>query len=408
MIKDRRAGTLQGIVLILPITLSTMGSVLLAPIVPQLMQAFGHIENANYWVPLLLSLPALCIALGAPLAGYIADKVGRRQLLIASMFVYAVCGVSPLFLDSYWMVFGSRLLVGVCEAFLMTCSTTLIGDYFKGDDRNKWLGSQAAVASLTAMCLFPLAGYLGATYGWKGPFALYALSLPLAVMTILFTWETGSQSDEEVQSEARVTKHVNRFPWGHMGTVCGFTLIGGILFYLLQFQMAAALGEFDIDNSAITGWLLSFASIGVPMGAIAYRYIHQWLGLKNLIALEFGILALGFFSMASAPDYKIFVAAGFLNQFGAGMLLPTMLTWAVKPLSHAVRARGAGIWQSTFATGQFVTTLVFAWVLANLANGSHLESFRVFAGVALAMFVISIVTLPKKNSGINSAIKNGA
>ncbi len=396
MNNPKTAGTLQGVILILPITLATMGSMLLAPIIPLLMKEFGHIPNANYWVPLLISLPALCIALGAPIAGYIGDKVGRRPLLIVSMVVYAICGVAPIFLDSYWAVFTSRLLVGVCEAFLMTCSTTLIGDYFRGEQRDKWLGSQAALASLTAMVLFPLSGYLGATFGWKGPFVLYSFSILLVILTLLFTWEVKKEDVEPEEQVSEDSTDKTGFPWKHMATVCGFTLAGGIMFYLLQFQMASALGEFSIDNPAITGWLLSIAAIGVPLGAIFYRYANQWFGLKKIIAIEFGILAVGFFAMASAPNYQVFVIAGFLNQFGAGMLLPTMLTWAVKPLSFQFRARGAGIWQSTFAIGQFATTLVFAWVLANLVDGNQLDAFKVFAGVALAMFVITIVALPKQ------------
>jgi MFS family permease len=397
MVNSKKSGTLQGIILIMPITLATMGSVLLAPIVPLLFKQFGHIENANYLVPLLLSLPALCIALGAPVAGWLADKVGRRKLLIASMLVYAVCGVAPIFLDNYWHVFTSRLLVGACEAILMTCSTALIGDYFAGEQRDKWLGSQAALASLTAMVLFPVAGYLGSTYGWKGPFALYAFSLPLVVLTMLFTWEVGDKASEEKhQGEG----HNQKMPWGHIARVCFFTLTGGILFYTLQFQMSTALGSFNIENSTLTGWLLSIASIGVPVGAIAFRFAHHRFTIQKLLAIEFIILAVGFFAMATAPTYQLFVIAGFLNQFGAGMMLPTLLTWAVAPLSFHVRAKGAGIWQSTFATGQFATTIVFAWIVSMFATENYLDSFKVLSIAALCLFILVFVMLRKNSENV--------
>jgi MFS family permease len=310
------------------------------------------------------------------------------------MLVYAVCGVAPIFLENYWHVFASRLLVGACEAILMTCSTTLIGDYFSGHQRDKWLGSQAALASLTAMVLFPVAGYLGATYGWKGPFALYAFSLPLALLTILFTWEVGS--DSEIHSDQSSDASIQAMPWIHIGKVCLFTLLGGILFYTLQFQMSTALGSFNIENSTLLGALLSIASIGVPAGAIAFRYAHHKLTLQNLLALEFIILAIGFIAMATAPNYQLFVVAGFLNQFGAGMMLPTLLTWAVAPLHFSVRAKGAGIWQSTFATGQFLTPLVFAWIVSVFATENYLDSFKVLSASALFLFVLVFFVLNKK------------
>ncbi|GAB3114354.1 MFS transporter [Aestuariicella hydrocarbonica] len=396
---EKTPGNLQGVVLILPITLTVMGAVLLAPIVPQLMLAFGDTPNAHYLVPMLLSLPALCIALGAPFAGWLADRVGRRKLLIGAMLVYGFCGISPIFLDSYWAIFTSRLGVGLCEAVVITCSTTLIGDYFSGDQRDKWLGSQAALASLTAMCLFPLAGYLGSVYGWRGPFAIYGLSLVMLVGVLLFTWDVCPELAEKGDRNTPVSKEQDQLPWLHMLKVCAYTLIGGIFFYILQFQMSSALGSFDISNSAVTGWLLAFASIGVPAGAIFYRYAHHHFSIRNLIAIEFGILALGFVSMTHAPSYQWFVVAGFLNQFGAGMLLPTLLTWAVAPLNFSVRGRGTGIWQSTFALGQFATTLIFAWVVSMVGSENYLASFQVFGVVALLVCVSSVVLLPNIQAG---------
>jgi len=384
----RRAGALQGVSLILPVTLTVMGAVLLAPIMPLLMAAFGDMQGASYLVPALIALPALCIAIGAPFAGWLSDRVGRRKLLIVAMGVYAVCGMLPLVITSYWPLFLSRIGVGVCEAVVITTSTTLIGDYFSGEQRDKWLGSQAALASLTAMLLFPVAGYLGANYGWQGPFAIYGVALLMMFAVIAFTWEVTAEEGHLVDVESHVAE-TDELPIAHLAKVSAFTLIGGIMFYLLQFQMGITLGEFEIEDPALIGKLLAVSSIGVPAGAVAFRYIHHRLSFGRLVPLEFAILAVGFVLMANAPEYKSFVAAGFLNQFGAGMLLPTMLTWAVAPLSFANRGKGAGIWQSVFALGQFASTMSFAFVLG--VTGSQLEAIQVFGFIAAAVFVIAIV-----------------
>ena len=108
----------------------SVGSVLLAPIVPKLFQQFGHLPHANYWVPSLLTVPALCIALFSPFVGLLADRIGRRRLLIGAMLVYAFMGLAPLVLDSFWAILATRVGVGICEAVVLTCSTALIGDTF--------------------------------------------------------------------------------------------------------------------------------------------------------------------------------------------------------------------------------------------------------------------------------------
>ena len=89
---------MTGISLLLPITLSTMAIVLLAPILPQIMQSFSAVPGYDYWVPMILTIPALCVALFSPVAGMMGDYFGRRRLLLASFVVYGVVGIAPVFL----------------------------------------------------------------------------------------------------------------------------------------------------------------------------------------------------------------------------------------------------------------------------------------------------------------------
>ena len=60
------------------------------------------------------------------------DRLGRKRLLIVATVLYAVFGTAPLWLDSLGAIMASRALVGITEAAIMTCCTTLIGDYYTG------------------------------------------------------------------------------------------------------------------------------------------------------------------------------------------------------------------------------------------------------------------------------------
>jgi MFS family permease len=81
--------------------------------------------------------------------------------LIVGMIAYAFFGKSPIFLDDLLAIIATRIGVGVCEAIIMTVTTTLICDYFSGPAREKWLASQTAVASLSALVLIFVGGLLG-------------------------------------------------------------------------------------------------------------------------------------------------------------------------------------------------------------------------------------------------------
>ena len=379
----KNAGTLEGIILILPVTLVVMGAVLLAPIMTKLMEAFGHINYANILVPILISLPALCIALFAPVAGIMADKIGRRRLLITAMTIYGCLGTLPVILDSYLPLLLSRIGVGLCEAVIITCSTALIGDHFHGPKRDKWLGSQAALSTFSAMLLFPISGALGATFGWQGPFAIYSVALLMMLLVVVFIKDV--PASKEPQSDT-----TEAFPWAHVLKACGFTLFGGVMFYVLQFQMGNALTAFGIDEPAQTGLSLSIASIGIILGALLFRVANQRVTLKRLVAIEFMLIALGFFGMSVATSPTMLVVSGFINQLGAGLMLPTLLTWAVSPLKYVFRGKGTGIWQSTFAIGQFTSSITFALVLGLLGKENILNAFAVYGTVSLIMVFMAI------------------
>jgi len=381
---------MTGIALMLPVALSVMGAVLLAPIMPRLFAQFQHVPNAGYWVPALLSVPALCIALAAPLIGILADHIGRRRLLMASMVVYSVFGVAPLILDDFVAIMATRVVVGICEAVVMVCSTAMIGDLFSPVQRDRWLGNQAATASITAFFLFPLAGWLGETLGWRGPFLIYASGLLFLPGIIWLTWESGK--DEAADRQGAVLTPIHEtdvfLPWRHILTVCATTVVAGIMFYILQFQMANAMDSLGVDSSAQTGLLLSLASLGVPAGAITFGLVKQYVSVSTLLLIEFSLLAIGFYGMAQASHPGAFIPPAIINQFGAGLLLPTLLTWVMQPLAFAVRGRGTGIWQSTFAGAQFLSTLSFSFVLARV-GGNIQSALMVFSALAAGYVLVA-------------------
>ena len=92
--ETRRAGRFQAALLVAGSCMPVLGAVLLAPILPTLSQVFAGTPGVAILVPLTLTLPALFVALFSPLAGYVADRVGRKQLLVFAMLAYAAFGTA--------------------------------------------------------------------------------------------------------------------------------------------------------------------------------------------------------------------------------------------------------------------------------------------------------------------------
>lgn len=392
MTQSRTPGALQGVILLLPVTLAVMGIAVLVPVVPQLMTHFQSVPNYQYIIQGgVLTMPALCITLFSPLAGWLADRFGRRRILLASMLAYGALGSAPTFLDNLFAIVGSRVGVGLCEAVVMTVSTTLISDYFKGRAREQWLASQTAVASLSALVIITLGGYLGTLYGWRGPFGVYLFSVVLAIGIWRFTWEP----DAEATSAEEIARVV--FPWARMSGICAITLFASVMFYTIQTQSSLALNSLGVADPGRLGMLTAIASLGVPAGTFVFRALSR-LPIAPLLGVEFVIIGVGFVFMGRAADAPHFVAAAALNQLGCGMVLPTLLTWATRGLAFEIRGRGNGMWQATFAVGQFLSGMIVTFLGEHV--GGLLPAFMVLGITNIVMAVIATAGSLRQRIGL--------
>jgi MFS family permease len=208
------------------------------------------VPGYDYWVPMILTIPALCVALFSPVAGLLGDRFGRRRLLIGSFVVYGVVGIAPVFLQDLTAILISRVGVGLAEALIMVLSTTMIGDCYQGAARDKWLAGQTAFASMSALIFFNVGGR-GA--GWRMPFWVYSSALVMMALVILFTREPKGEGRPR-----RTVRHgAGRLSLGPLGRIMAITLYGSVFFYTVQIQASRGLNAAGRDRSRAAGFLTS-------------------------------------------------------------------------------------------------------------------------------------------------------
>ena len=376
-VSERKAGTLQGVILLLPVTMAVMGLIVLVPVLPQMMQQFHAVPGAQYLIPLVLTLPALCIAVLAPIAGAIVDTIGRRRTLIGALVIYAVAGVLPIFLSSLRAIVISRIVVGAMESAVVTASTTLIGDYFHGESRERWLANQTALASISSIFLALLGGALG-NLGWRAPFAAYAVGLLYAVGLTFWTWEPRKVE----QPSAELAGPAARFPWRAMLPVALLAVFGGVMFFMMQIQVSNLLNDYyGISSPAMLGVFTGVAGLSVGAGTIAYRRMARS-GIATQLLVAFGLLGVSYVMMDHAPSAASLTFWLVANQLGCGILLPSLVVLVMARLPFEFRGRGTGVFMTAWWLGQPLSTQLAAWV-RQLVGGSLPAALQIFGILCL-------------------------
>jgi MFS family permease len=385
-VAEHRAGPLQGVLLLLPITMAVMGLVVLVPVLPGMMAQFHDVPGVEYLVPLMLTLPALCVAALGPLAGIVVDSFGRRRTCIGALVIYALVGMLPIILNSLTAIIASRFVLGAMEALIVTSSTTLIGDYFHGREREKWLANQTAVASIASIFLALLGGALG-NISWRGPFAAYGVSILFAIGLMLWTWEP--RKSEEPSNE--VAASAARYPWGAIMPIALLAVFGGVMFFTMQIQVSNVLSEYyGIRSPSQLGLYTGVAGLAVAGGTLLYRQFTARLFVSTQLLIAFGLLGVTYVEMNHAPTSALFIVCLIANQIGCGMLLPALVVWAMGRLPFEVRGRGTGLFMTGWWLGQPLSTQAVA-LLRGQMNGSLPEALQILGVLCLVATTIALV-----------------
>ncbi|KRE25768.1 MFS transporter [Agromyces sp. Soil535] len=381
----RRAGVLQAELLLAGSCMPVLGSVLLTPILPQLSAEFGGVPGGEILVPLVVAIPALMIALFAPFAGQIVDSLGRKKLLIVAMFVYTLVGIAPAFLDTLPAILATRVGVGITEAAIMTVCTTLIVDYWHEPERRaKYLALQTIVTTLAATAFIAIGGAAGAA-GWRTPFWIYLAAAIIAVPMIFLLWEPSraDTTDEHVRAP-KVP-----IPWRRLALPLIVGLFGGFTFYVLIIEggyLLVGAGVAPTDTPTIGG-IAAVASLATAAGGFTFTRIAK-VGPKRLLPAAFALQAAGMFLIWLVGGVPGVAAGAIVGGAGSGLLLPTMLTWALASIRFEERGRATGLWTASFFFGQFLTPILMGAITAAVGGALPVAVGVVGITCAVAAFLL--------------------
>ena len=340
------------ITLLLASALTILANAIVAPALPQISAAFSDVKNAEILTKLMLTLPALIIAVAAPITGKLLEKYGRIKVLVVSLVIYAIAGTSGFWLDSLFTILIGRSIFGLGVAGVMTVATTLIGDYFTGEKREQFMGLQGAFIALGGLVFITTAGVL-TDIDWRLTFLVYGFAIVVLILVPIALYEP--EVEKHKKQHATSTKEkVSSAAW--IAIVTAFIIT--VFFYVIPVQIPYYLSTFEGVTGNKIGLALGALTLAQAIASFSYKRVKQNFNYVSIFTIGFIPMAIGFAIIGFSTLYWQVIVGILFCGLGVGLMMPNANLWIINLVPPHARGKFVGgITTATFL-GMFLSPVI--------------------------------------------------
>ncbi len=337
--------------LVLVGSLVVMATAVVAPALPAIEAHFAGQPGAAYLVRLIVTLPAFVIAVAAPLAGYVLDRLDRWPVVFWALAAFVVFGAAGSVAGSLEMLLATRAGLGLSVAFLMAGFTSLIGDMFEPQARGAIMSRQVGANSIVALSMILMAGVF-AEMDWRGAFLIYLAAAPLVLAFWLFVPRSRHRSDTPAAGAALAGQGESM---AVVRAVYALALLCPLLYMILPTQSPFLIAETYGGTPTTIALAFGASTLGVLPGSFAFGQLRGRLSTWSLFGLGFSIMGLGMLLQGIAPSLGLLVGAMGFSGIGFGLVMPNLSTTLLAAAPAHLRGRLSGGLVSSIFLGQFLS-----------------------------------------------------
>ncbi|WP_338727463.1 MFS transporter [Haladaptatus sp. DJG-WS-42] len=348
--------------------IATTGTNVVSPALPALGSALTLSEAQLGLIITVYTLPAIFIS---PIMGTLADRYGRRPVVLPSLLLFGVSGTAIAFVDSFQLILLFRLFQGIAFAGIMPLTITLIGDYYSGEWGSAAQGFRASANGVNQIIIFPIAGFLAGIL-WQYAFLLYASAF-LAFVIVYFylppvelervshlsvgwNWFSRTRFAQFISNSSEV-----------MNLTVTMLVLGGFVRFVFMFGILTFLPLFVVrelgGSPAAAGSVLALLSVRVVISPFANQLLRMFNRLTALAVLFIG-LSVGTALIPFAPSVLWLAGLIVLWSVVDSLLGPILADAVANSVEASYRARVVSVFQISKNLGKTITPVALGLLLA--------------------------------------------
>ena len=361
------------------------------PLYVELLGVTGH-SQLNMWSGLVFSITFLFSAVASPFWGGLADRKGRKLMLLRSALGMSIVMLLMGLAQNIWQFLALRALLGLLGGFVPNANALIATQIPR--HKSGWALGTLSTGAVSGALLGPLMGGLMAdTYGLRSVFFITSLVLFICfVMTLFFIRESFTPVSKKDMLHARqvLTSLKNpRLVLSLFVTTMIIQVATGSIAPILTLYVRDLAG--NVSNLAfISGMIASVPGVAALIGAPRLGKLGDRIGPEKILIGALAISVLLLIPMSLVQNVWQLGILRFLLGAADGALLPAVQTLLVYNSSNQIAGRIFSYNQSFRDIGNVTGPLLGAAVSASYGFRTV---FLVTASVVMFNAVYSWITL---------------
>lgn len=373
-----------------------LANVLITAPLPDIVRYFDVSDAQAGLVVSAATFPGIIVA---PLIGLMADRVGRRQILVPCLVVFGLSGLAAAASTSFTMLLVCRLVQGVGSAGLVNLAVVTIADNWDGPERTRRIGWNSAVLTVSIAVLPVVGGLLGQIGGWRLSFVPYGFALVTAILVwtrvpdrVVGSGDSLREHFVEVRQVMRDRIVFGSITWGFLLFVLIFGLFLTVMPIMLEEQFGLGPGQ--------RGIVLAAPAIGSTVSALLLARMRSRFGTRRTMLAASALFTVGFATIGLTTSLALVLGGAVVYGLGEGSTVPTVQDLVAGRAPETSRGAVMALWVAAARLGQTIGPVMFGFSLDHVA-----PTTTFLAGAAMVAVMFFGLALSGGHGGFRSGAR---